>query len=79
MRRITIELTDHDAIDLEAAARYDQYGCRAEDAINRAIRRSIDEFRAERVRRMTMDNAEQELEMALKIFVRDDFKEYFAH
>lgn len=79
MPQITLELSEQDLIDLEAAAKFSQCGCRAEDAIKSAIRRALVDFRNERIRRLNMENAEQELEDTLMAYVRTDVKEYFAN
>lgn len=78
MPQLTIEFSEQDFIDLEAAAKFMQCGCRAEDAIKMAIRRTLADFRNERVRRLNMENAEKELETAIMAYVRSDVKEYFA-
>lgn len=79
MPQITIELSEQELIDLEAAARYMHCGCRAEDTIKKAIRSAITEFRDERMRRVNMDNAEKELETSMLAYVRSDVREYFSH
>lgn len=78
MPRITIDLTSQEAIVLEAAARYLQYGSSAEDMIRRAIRDAVTTYESERDRRTKMDEAEQELERVMMAYVRDSVKEYLG-
>ncbi|MCC6490363.1 MAG: hypothetical protein IT364_22960 [Candidatus Hydrogenedentes bacterium] len=77
MRRITIQLSEEDAIELEAAAKYLHLGHTAQDAIYRAVNDTISRFRAEQRLHAGMERAEEDLERVMYAFIRDGMTEEY--
>ena len=77
MRRITVQLSEEDAVELEAAARYLNVGRSAQDAIYWAVTNAISTFHSEQLRRANMETAQEDLERVMYAFIRDGVSEEY--